>query len=197
MNETEGSSEPEESKPVIKLRPEPSEKSTGVVGYEPKELKEVFEDIIAFINKPPDRVYEEINFKLGLAGGIMAIVGVFCPAFNVMSMVNVSLINVPNIITKMEGPEAGVGELTFFVYLTIAIGVCGIVCSSKKLYHMNLIFGGISLCIYLILFIGFKKEIQDAEGFVNLSWGWVVLITSSICLILSRTYKSKDAEQSE
>lgn len=149
----------------------------------PNNVKEIFEDINKTLINPPDKEYSEINFKLGLAGGIMAIIGVFCPAFKAFMVGNISFLS-------LAGKEEGIGAMSVFVFLTIAMGICGIVSSNKNKYIVNINFGGLGLIstvlFYVILHMGLKKH-----EYTNLSWGWVVLIAASICLILSQTYKSK------
>jgi len=192
-NETFKEPEPEKPvlKPVVNHRPgsNDSNDSNDYESSQTNDIQEVYKSFKLYVNKLPDREYEEINFKLGLVGGIMAIVGVFCPVFKVIFLGDISLMNISDI--------ADSGFMTFLVYLIIALGVFGIICSNKKLYHMNLIFGVLSICLYLFLYFGSKNQAQGAEGMVRLSWGWVVLISSSICLILSKTYKSKNYKESE
>lgn len=182
----------EEKKSIVHSEtPNIQENPAPVKGYEPKELKDIFNDIKAYVNKKPtDKNYTNLNFKLGLAGGILAIVGAFCPVFTVLLLGDISLLNAADL---SEG-----GFFQTIIYATIGLGILGIICSSKRLYHMNIIIGIFNLCLYLLIYIGLKGEVGEADAaFVRISWGWLLLIASPVCLILSRTYKENKEKEEE
>lgn len=121
---------------------------------------------------------------LGIVGGVLLLIGVFCPLIFVEPLgLNISYI----------GGETGT---SWEGLLMILLGIAGIALAVLRKYKLLLIPGLIALAIIAYDYFSFKSKMSemmstgnargvDVESLVQMKWGWIVLILGALILIVA------------
>jgi hypothetical protein len=123
---------------------------------------------------------------LGIVGGVLLLIGVFCPLVGVDFMgqsMTVSYIG-SSTGTSWEG------------LLMILLGIAGIALAVLRKYKLLLIPGIIALAIIAYDYFSFKSKMSEMmsaagsrstelENAVSMKWGWIVLILGALALLIA------------
>jgi hypothetical protein len=123
---------------------------------------------------------------LGIVGGVLLIIGVFCPLVGVDFMgqsMSVSYI----------GSDAGT---SWEGLLMILLGIASIALAVLRKYKLLLVPGIIALAIVAYDYFSFKSKMSEmvsaagsrsteVENAVSMKWGWIVLILGAIALLIA------------
>jgi hypothetical protein len=119
---------------------------------------------------------------LGIVGGVLLIIGVFCPLIGIeMLGVNISYI----------GSVAGT---SWEGLVLILLGIAGIALAVLRKYKLLLVPGILALAILAYDYFSFKAKFSEAvagagersaeiENAVSMKWGWIVLILGALALL--------------
>ena len=119
---------------------------------------------------------------LGIIGGVLLLIGVFCP-----------LVYVVPVDKSMSyiGSEAGT---SWEGLLLILLGIAAIALAVLRKYKLLLVPGIIALAILAYDYFSFKSKMSevvstgtargiDVDSLVQMKWGWIVLILGALTLI--------------
>jgi hypothetical protein len=123
---------------------------------------------------------------LGIVGGVLLLIGVFCPLVGVDFMgqsMSVSYIGSGN-GTSWEG------------LLLILLGIAAIALAVLRKYKLLLVPGILALCVIAYDYFSFKSKMSDMmssagarstelENAVSMKWGWIVLILGALVLLVA------------
>jgi hypothetical protein len=123
---------------------------------------------------------------LGIVGGVLLLIGVFCPLFGF------DLMGVSQSVAYM-----GSGTTSWEGLVMILMGIAGIALAVLRKYKLLLIPGVIALAVLAYDYLTYKSKMSDAlagadssvreqmENAVSLKWGWIVLILGALTLIIA------------
>lgn len=121
---------------------------------------------------------------LGIVGGVLLLIGVFCP-----------LVGVDFMGQSMTVSYIGSGTGTSWEgLLMILLGIAGIALAVLRKYKLLLIPGILALAIVAYDYFSFKSKMSEMmsaagtrstelENAVSMKWGWIVLILGALALI--------------
>ena len=121
---------------------------------------------------------------LGIVGGVLLLIGVFCP-----------LVGVDFLGQSMTVSYIGSGTGTSWEgLLMILLGIAGIALAVLRKYKLLLIPGILSLAIIAYDYFSFKSKMSEMisaagtrsaelESAVSMKWGWIVLILGGLALL--------------
>jgi hypothetical protein len=116
---------------------------------------------------------------LGIIGGVLLLIGVFCPIYGIELMgLNVSYIG-------------GVAGTSWQGLLFILLGIVGIALAVLRKYKLLLIPGILALAVLAYEFLTYKSQFSeavggrmaDAENAISVKWGMIVLLLGALALI--------------
>ena len=121
---------------------------------------------------------------LGIVGGVLLLIGVFCPLIFVEPLaLNISYIG-SGAGTSWEG------------LLLILLGIAAIALAVLRKYKLLLVPGLIALAIIAYDYFSFKSKMSEMmssagsrsselENAVQMKWGWIVLILGALVLLVA------------
>jgi uncharacterized membrane protein len=122
---------------------------------------------------------------LGIIGGVLLVIGVFCP-----------LIGVDVLGQSMNVSYIGSGTGTSWEGLVlILIGIAGIALAVLRKAKYLLILGVVAIAILAYDYFSFKSKLSEQlagagdavkeqmENAISMKWGWIVLILGALALI--------------
>jgi hypothetical protein len=122
---------------------------------------------------------------LGIIGGVLLVIGVFCP-----------LVGVDFMGQSMNVAYIGSGTGTSWEGLVlILLGIAGIALAVLRKYKFLLILGIIAIAILAYDYFSFKSKMSEQlagagdamreqmENAVSMKWGWIVLLLGALVLL--------------
>ncbi len=120
---------------------------------------------------------------LGIVGGVLLLIGVFCP-----------LVGVDFLGQSMTVSYIGSGNTSWEGLLMILLGIAGIALAVLRKYKLLLIPGILALAIIAYDYFSFKAKMSEMlsaagsrstelENAVSMKWGWIVLILGALALL--------------
>jgi hypothetical protein len=120
---------------------------------------------------------------LGIVGGVLLLIGVFCP-----------LVGVDFLGQSMTVSYIGSGNTSWEGLLMILLGIAGIALAVLRKYKLLLVPGILALAIIAYDYFSFKAKMSEMlsaagsrsaelENAVSMKWGWIVLILGALALI--------------
>jgi hypothetical protein len=122
---------------------------------------------------------------LGIIGGVLLVIGVFCP-----------LIGVDVLGQSMNVSYLGSGTGTSWEgLLLILLGIAAIALSVLRKYKYLLILGVITIAILAYDYFSFKSKLSEQlagagdavreqmENAISMKWGWIVLLLGALALL--------------
>jgi hypothetical protein len=121
---------------------------------------------------------------LGIIGGVLLLIGVFCP-----------LIYVEPIQMSVAYIGSGAGT-SWEGLLLILLGIAAIALAVLRKYKLLLVPGIIALAILAYDYFQFKSKMSemvsagsasgvDVDSLVSMKWGWIVLILGALVLLVA------------
>ena len=121
---------------------------------------------------------------LGIVGGVLLIIGVFCP------LVGVDIMGISQNFAYI-GSGTGVDMKGLILIL---LGIVGIALAVLRKYKMLLIPGILAIAILAYDYFSFKSRFSEAvsgagarsaelENAVSMKWGWIVLLLGALALL--------------
>jgi hypothetical protein len=125
---------------------------------------------------------------LGIVGGVLLLIGVFCPLFLVEFMGE-----------SRTAAYMGGGNTSWEGLLMILLGIAGIALAVLRKYKLLLIPGLLALLILAYDYFTYKSKLsaeltkagapdsmaQQIVDAVSLKWGWIVLILGALALLIA------------
>jgi hypothetical protein len=121
---------------------------------------------------------------LGIIGGVLLIIGVFCP-----------LIGVDIMGQSMNVSYLGSGNTSWEGLVMILLGIAGIALAVLRKYKYLLILGVLAIAILAYDYFSFKSKLSERlagagdavrdqmANAISMKWGWIVLILGALALI--------------
>lgn len=120
---------------------------------------------------------------LGIVGGVLLLIGVFCP-----------LVGVDFMGQSMSVSYIGSGNTSWEGLLMILLGIAGIALAVLRKYKLLLVPGILALAIIAYDYFSFKAKMSEMlsaagsrstelENAVSMKWGWIVLILGALALL--------------
>jgi hypothetical protein len=123
---------------------------------------------------------------LGIVGGVLLLIGVFCPIFGF------DLMGVSQSVAYI-----GSGNTSWEGLVLILLAIAAIALAVLRKYKMLLIPGVLALVVLAYDYLTYKSKMSEAlagagdavreqmENAVSLKWGWIVLILGALALIIA------------
>ena len=123
---------------------------------------------------------------LGIVGGVLLLIGVFCPIFGIELMGD-----------SQNVAYMGSGTTSWEGLVMILLGIAGIALAVLRKYKLLLIPGILALVVLAYDYFTYKSKMSEAlagagdavraqmENAVSLKWGWIVLILGAIALLIA------------
>ena len=123
---------------------------------------------------------------LGIVGGVLLLIGVFCPLVGVDFMGQ-------SMTVSYIGSVAGT---SWEGLLLILLGIAGIALAVLRKYKLLLVPGIVALAIIAYDYFSFKAKMSEMmstagaqssalEDAVSMKWGWIVLILGALVLLIA------------
>ena len=132
---------------------------------------------------------------LGIVGGVLLLIGVFCP-----------LVGVDFMGQSMSVSYIGSGTGTSWEGLVlILLGIAGIALAAMRKGRLLIVPGIVAIAILAYDYFSFKSKMseslagagdamrQQMEDAVSMKWGWIVLLLGAIALLIAGAMGGKPA----
>jgi 4-amino-4-deoxy-L-arabinose transferase-like glycosyltransferase len=116
---------------------------------------------------------------LGIIGGVLLVIGVFCPIYGIEGIgINISYLG-------------GLAGTSWQGLLLILLGIAAIALAVLRKYKLLLVPGLLALIVLAYEFLTYKSQfseaaggrIADAENAISIKWGMIVLLLGSLVLL--------------